>query len=315
MKDLTFLKLITPTNLASEKRKFFKDKKYNPVFSYIWQKASTENYEASSASRRKLLEAIFSQNEKEIVASAQKHFQTTISKSYIELAKELTSKRPSMRFKPNPEGFKRKFERALKFFGIDYDVVLAHEHGYNYRPKHKHHQLWVSKFGHRDFFSLDGSVKHEMVHVIRAVNGEFNDIVKAEDFLPTEEGLACLMQDYYGRYPKASRFQHAAEYLATQVGLRGSLRDIYQLLRFLGFPKNLAWQRAVRHKFGFVDTSAPGDIMKPAMYFHHEQKLKSLSKDKLLRLFVGKVAIDELGGYRKYKGLIQAEKIKGFFKI
>lgn len=313
--ETTFLKIITPTNLAEEKIKFFANKKYHPQFSYNWNKRVVANYLKTRQHRRKLIMAILGQDTVNIVREAKKVFQTKITTANVQIAKSFVVQKPTKRFQPNPEGFKKKFEKALKYFSINYQVVLLHEHGYNFRPNHKQKKLQVSKFGHRDFFSLDGSVKHEMVHVIRSVNGLKNKIDKSEDFLPTEEGLACYVQDYLGKYPKTSRFQHGAEYLATQVGLKGSLRDVYDFLRFLGFPKDLAWQRAVRHKFGFVDTFRPGDIIKPAMYFYHQQKIKSLSPDKIVRLFVGKIGVGDLRKYRKYTGLISEAKVRSFFGL
>lgn len=313
--ETTFLKIITPTNLAGEKIKFFESKKYHPQFSYNWNKRLGANYLKTRPHRRKLIQAIFDQDTPKIVSEAKKIFQTTITRTNVQNAKNFLLQKPTKRFKPNPEGFKNKFEKALKYFGIDYQVVLLHEHGYNFRPNHKQKMLQVSQYGHRDFFSLDGSVKHEMVHVLRAVNGGYNRIDKTDDFLPTEEGLACYVQDYLGKYPKTSRFQHGAEYLATKVGLKGSLRDIYEFLRFSGFPKDLAWQRAVRHKFGFVDTSKPGDLIKPAMYFHHQQEIKRLSTEKIIRLFVGKIGVRDLVRYRKYKGLISETKLRNFFNL
>ena len=82
----------------------------------------------------------------------------------------------------------------------------------------------------------------------------------------------------------------------------------------LGFSKELAWQRSVRHKFGFTDTKKPGDIMKPAMYFYHEQKIKALTDDERWRLFMGKIRIEELKDYPEYKGIVPLLKLKEFYQ-
>ncbi len=83
----------------------------------------------------------------------------------------------------------------------------------------------------------------------------------------------------------------------------------------LGMSKDLAWKRSSRHKFGFVDTSQPGDILKPAMYYANEIKVAKLTTDEKLRLFVGKIALSELSGYPTYTGIWSAEKIIAYFKI
>jgi hypothetical protein len=121
------------------------------------------------------------------------------------------------------------------------------------------------------------------------------------------------MQDTYGECGDASLFQHATEYTATEIGLKSSLRQMIEYFCDIGFTKELAWQRAIRHKFGFVDTSQSGDIMKPSMYFYTEQKLKNLQMNDLLKLFVGKISLKEIHTIKKYSGLIPQEKLLTFF--
>src|SRR3989339_2155864 len=105
------------------------------------------------------------------------------------------------------------------------------------------------------------------------------------------------------------------EYVASSVGVKGSLRDIYEAMCEFGMDRELAWKRAARHKFGFVDTSRPGDILKPAMYFDNEMKVYKLSTNEKLRLFVGKIHQDELVDYPHYTGLWPAEQIISYFHL
>jgi len=152
-----------------------------------------------------------------------------------------------------------------------------------------------------------------MTHILRYVNGKYNKISRSTNYLPTEEGLACFMQDTYGEFGGASLFQHAAEYTVTEIALKSSLRQMFDYLCDIGFTKELAWQRAIRHKFGFVDTSQPGDIMKPSMYFYTEQQLKKLTTEELLKLFVGKISLQEINNFQEYTGLIPQNKLLSFF--
>ena len=110
-------------------------------------------------------------------------------------------------------------------------------------------------------------------------------------------------------------FQHAAEYVATEIGLNGSLRDVFDYFNEIGFDKELAWQRAIRHKFGFIQTNKPGDIMKPSMYYYNRQKVGQLSDGERLRLMVGKISIEDLDMHNSYKGRFPAEKVIKFFKL
>jgi hypothetical protein len=205
-------------------------------------------------------------------------------------------------------------QQALTYFGLDdINVVLTDESGFNSRPNHQAKTLVVSKHIHFEYFSVEGGVHHELVHILRYSNGKFNKIKRSQNFLPTEEGLASWCQDNANDDNGAA--QHAMEYIASAVGLQGSLRDVYDSLCEMGMSKELAWKRACRHKFGFVDTSKPGDILKPAMYFANEEKVAKLSTDEKLRLFVGKIAIPELSDHPIYTGLWSAQKLIEYFKL
>src|SRR5690606_3781026 len=113
---------------------------------------------------------------------------------------------------------------------------------------------------------------------------------------------ASYFQDFGGSGENYSLFQHAAEYVVTEIMLGASLRDGYEFLRELGFNEQLAWTRAGRHKFGFIDTSDLGDILKPAMYFTHEQTVRNLSSADRQKLLVGKINVAELLSIPEYKG-------------
>ncbi len=163
--------------------------------------------------------------------------------------------------------------------------------------------------------SCAGIVRHEVLHIIRSMNAVFNEIEKSQVFLPTEEGLASYVQNYKGAEENYSLYQHAARYSATDVALKGSFRDVVEYLLSIGFEEKLAFRRAVRHKSGFIDTSQPGDIMKSSMYFYNLQRIKQLTDSEILRLFVGKIGIEDLPQHREYKGKIDAQKIILFYKL
>ena len=172
----------------------------------------------------------------------------------------------------------------------------------------------MSKYANFEYMSVDGEIRHELVHIIRYENGIYNKIPRSDHYLPTEEGLATFMQDK-DDIEGASQYQHAAEYMASRVGLSGSLRDIYNHFIGLGFSEDLAWQRASRHKFGFVNTKEPGDILKPAMYFANAQRVKNLSEKDLLNLFKGKVAIGDIESTNDYTGIVPENKLRYFYNI
>jgi hypothetical protein len=162
---------------------------------------------------------------------------------------------------------------------------------------------------HLQFLSTEGVANHELVHVIRAVNGNYNNIEVEPDYLPTEEGLSCLIQDEMLLNPSASSFQHALEFLAADLSSKAGFKEVYDFLISKGADKESAWLRGVRQKFGMQDTSKPGSLMKSGMYFYHERLLSELKKDEIIRLFVGKIPLSQLKKYPEYHGTISEEKI------
>jgi len=310
----TILDIITPINIAEEREKFFQSSTYNPVFRYKWTSKEIQEFANKHAKYRKLALAIEKQNSDSIIKEAQAVFETQIEKDYLVIAQNIISSNPDL---PNESILTKKviieFQRVLHYFDLSYSFTVVPHAGFNCRPIHEKKVIQVNEAIDFHFFSLDGLIKHEMTHILRYVNGKHNKISRSSNYLPTEEGLASFMQDTYGEYGDASLFQHAAEYTATEIGLKSSLRQMIEYFCDIGFTKELAWQRAIRHKFGFVDTSQPGDIMKPSMYFYTEQKLKELSKKDLLKLFVGKISLNEINKFQEYSGSIPQEKLLAFF--
>jgi hypothetical protein len=310
----TILDIITPINIAEEREKFFRSSTYDPIFRYKWTSKEIQEFANKHAKYKRLTLAIKRQNVHSIVKEAQIVFETQIEKDYLVIAQNIVSSNPDL---PNESISTKKviieFQRVLHYFDLSYSFTVVPHAGFNCRPIHEKKVIQVNEGIDFHFFSLDGLIKHEMTHILRYINGKHNKISRSSHYLPTEEGLASFMQDTYGECGDASLFQHAAEYTATEIGLKSSLRQIIEYFCDIGFTKELAWQRAIRHKFGFVDTSQSGDIMKPSMYFYTEQKLKKLPKDELLKLFVGKISLQEINKFQEYIGLIPQNKLISFF--
>lgn len=309
MTDL--LSLITPTNLQSEKEKFLASSNYHPTFRYIWQ---DQNIEAKFSYELKndLWEAVRTQNTEAIVKSAQDLFEVDIDMDLLTQAKSDAALKGKSSTGSAQE-FAKLVENSLAEFSIDYTVEISSETGFNARPQHRLNQLIISKDAHFDYFSMEAEVHHELVHIIRYLNGKYNRIKRSRRFLPTEEGLASWCQD--NTNDDNGLAQHAMEYIASTVGINGSLRDIHNCLCDLGMSSELAWKRGCRHKFGFVNTRESGDILKPAMYYQNESKIAELTTQEKLRLFVGKINLDELKDYPEYSGVWSEENLKSYFQL
>lgn len=310
---MSLLKIITPINLAEEEEKFFRSSSYHPTFKYNWDLPEISEWLVKKPKYEALISAMINQDTEKITHNAEVMFESPWDESVYHQAVTTLEIKATDIAKPTLDELVKAQEKWLHSFGIDYSVKVVDVHGFVARPIHKLKELQISRYVEFYFFSLESSIRHDAVHLIRYLNGLYNQIPRSTGYLPTEEGLATYMQDFGGLEPNNSAFQHAAEYTVTKVCRHGPLREAVDYLNSIGFPKKLAWQRAVRHKFGFVDSSKPGDIMKPAMYFAHSLKVKSLSPDEQLRLLVGKISLDDLSQHHHYLGRWSKEKLTELF--
>lgn len=314
---MTFLSLFTPTNILEEKERFFDSSSYNPVFKYNRELDDFNIYILKHPSKRDFAEVLLSQDGGKITESAKKYFATEINAETLEEANRIVEQGYTL-FNTEGNDCQKLFDAitaALKYFEIDYKVTIKDTHGYNVRPDHRNNEISISKYAELGLISLDTSVKHELTHVIRYINKKFNKSLRSNNHLPTEEGFASYIGDYHSQDGSNSKFHHAAEYLATEVALKGSLRSVYDYFISLKYPKEFSWQRAIRHKFGFIDTSKPGDIIKPSMYFYYENKVSKLDNKDILKLFSGKVSLNDLNTIQEYTGLIPKDKLVKYFDL
>ncbi len=305
---MSYLRAVTPLNIAEEKEKFFATSNYSPQFIYAWDEESMQAYKKAAPRMSRLFDALVNQDTAAMLNEASTLFDVAFRPQDRILAEALTKDTP-----PTTNGTAAEFataiERKLAEFGIDYRVEVVDRHGFQCRPDHKVRVARVSKYLHFQFLSVEGAAKHELVHIIRAVNGKHNGIVPAPDYLPAEEGLASLMQDDLFAQPSGSAYQHALEYLAADLSRTAGFRDVYDFLIEHGCDPQNAWLRGIRQKFGVRDTSQPGGLVKSGMYFYHEQLLRELPQDQLLRLFVGKIPQSALQNYPRYEGVVPREQL------
>lgn len=313
--EMTVISFLNPINLAEEKEKFFSSDTYHPQLRYQWDKQEIRKWLFREPEFESFSRAILSQDSALIEQTGKQAFSTQMDEHVLAEANKSTAQTPQLFTTPPIGEVVTAFEQAFAFFGLDYSIEVSDAHGFNFRPVHEERKIIVSKHLNMQFFSLDGEVKHELLHVIRYVNTQAAAIPFSANYLPTEEGLATYFQDYVSQEGTSSLFQHAAEYVMTNHALQGSLREVTSFLQSIGFSKELAWQRAIRHKFGFIDTAHPGDNMKPSMYFYWQQKILSISDDEKLRLLSGKIRLDEIDQYPVYTGIIPKEKCIEFYQL
>lgn len=306
---MAYLKLTTPTNIAEEEKKFFSQTDYSPQFTYQWDETSVARCKQSYPRVANLLDAVLRQDASDIAEEAKQFFDIAFRPADIALAKQMITATPRVS-NDTADDYAAVLRRKLADLNIDYRVEIVDKHGFQGRPDHAEHVMRISKYLHLQFYSAEDAANHELVHIIRAVNGTSNGIAVSAAYLPTEEGLACLVQDKLLLQPSAPSFQHALEYTAAELSQRAGFREVYQLLIDHGCDTRNAWLRAIRQKFGLCDTSQPGGLAKSGMYFYHEQLLRELTKDELIRLFVGKIPDSDLHKYPIYTGQVPQEAIE-----
>lgn len=311
---MNLIQYLTPTNLADEKSKFFNSKNYHPQFKYRWDESDSIDWTKQHLEFQPLIQALKKQNTSQIFQITSQLFDTRLTPSLLCLAKKILTTPPCKITTPPFKKIIENFKSALKFLDLqEYSLKITNQHGFNFRPSGQEKKITVSRYLNLDFFSIDGEIKHELTHIIRYENGKYNQIAPSLKYLPTEEGLAAYYQAYTGKNGQSSLFQEAAEFAMTEISLKKSLRETILFLQNIGFSPELAWQRAIRHKFGFIDSSQPGDIMKPSMYFYHQQLVKNLTAEERYRLFCGKISLKELKDYPQYQGKIPLIKLKAFY--
>lgn len=310
MNKKSLIWLVTPVNLVEEKQKFFGSKKYNPVFKYEWQENPVEP--RSLKSKAALFSAIQAQDLPKITSEGRKYFDLNFNLQKRKKAQKILENKIPTKSK-NLDKLIDCFKRDLRKFNLSYKIKLSDTDAFTVRPQYSKKRILINKNLHLEFGSVEGLVKHELVHLIRYENTLFNKIRFKNKFLLADEGLASYVQDYKSSDGFASLYKHAAEYLASQIASQSSFRMIYDFLRQSGFSQDHAWQRAARHKFGIIDTSKPGSFLRPAIYFDNELKVKKLKQSEIIKLFSGKISLDYLSKLKNYRGRCDEQKIKNYF--
>jgi len=142
---------------------------------------------------------------------------------------------------------------------------------------------------------------HEMVHVLRAVNGKLQgwDIFKngLGYYDETEEGLAVYAADISGKLnldPDRLKV-YAGRVLAINIGLENSFYDTFSKLRAY-FSLDLAYRLTERAKRGMKDTSRKGVFTKDFYYISGWGKVKEFIENKgnLDTLYIGKIGLEDV---------------------
>lgn len=250
---MSLLALLTPINLAEEKKKFFADPEYNPQFIYEEEIPEEEliSYGLPTDKHIKLAEKI-----------TNLAFKNKSEDDLIEArGKELTQNQVT-----------DKIKLFLKMHGLENRFEIIWSSSFVARTTINATKIKLRlpvSFREED---LLGMLYHEIgTHAIRRINYEQQPWFKKKkkygfrSYLKTEEGLAVL----HSLFPATDKlaYSSALRYLAVVKAQKMSLSRTYQFLSQYIKDPDRCWIATFRQKRGLTDTSKAGGYTKDLVYF------------------------------------------------
>lgn len=315
----------TPDNLNEEREKFFKSRKYNPSFLYpklpipYLEKLNKLLNSIEITNNQGFSSYLYSQKLKETILklnlflsrgtpSITKYsialYDVSFNNKYIMRALKDASldikftKQESL----TPKDAAYEIHNYLQKYSVsDWDINLSKNIDFNFQIRPKMKLISIGSRLNWHYINLETMLAHEIDgHVLRTINAnKQKDPMFKNNFpfyIKTEEGLACFLGDYLTEGGIISKKHHAIKYLAAHFALKNSFRNTFNFFLDFGFPKELAFQRTLRIKKGFTDTSTPGSNAREAIYYEGMQEVKKYLKNngEVAKLFAGKVGIKDL---------------------
>jgi uncharacterized protein (TIGR02421 family) len=326
-KKLPFMGM-NPVNEASEKKRFFKEKDYNPVFRYkkvsscekLLNKASDleipegvmrnllmqrlEKFKRTNAMLQNLgkdeftyfSKGIFGKPSPELVARAYDILQMASEKEElnIESKKVLELMKKSLA-QLGLKGWKA----SLKKMASNAAVISSQKH------------VYVKKSSKVSESFMKRVIVHEIgTHVFRTFNGESQPykifLTGLPNYLTTEEGLAVNIEEMHGCLRASTLRAYAGRVIAINSSLQKGFRDVYNELKNY-FDDDFAWRLALRAKRGLYDTSKTGAYTKDYLYLEGYYKVKDFLQKEgdegLRKLYYGKMGIEHIPLLSQIEGL------------
>ena len=306
--------VFTPTNLESEKKKFFDSDKYNPVFEYrivdnknaeVLKKLSkvkeivdvdpriSDFYMHLIDSKREANDLMYAVGDNEAVTDiAMNRYGVPSEKLFRNAARVLRGKMDAynvIKEKNIVRGemlghdeIVRVFDITFKELGLDgwsvNDSMNIAKNGVKIGVKKK--EVLVDANIERSKFKLRKTLVHEVgTHALRAFNGLKSGIDALSNanlpaYLDIEEGLATWNESNMGLLTEKWLKKKAAMTWGIYLGENLTFRELYNVL--LGaVPKYSAFDITYRIKRGMGDTSDRGIYSKDIAYFRGFRKVKT----------------------------------------
>lgn len=312
---------LVPTNLESERKKFFSSSTYNPQFKYRKARKNNDSVFAKLSGLQEIT-GVDPEIAKYIFKTIECKKQAA---KILELigTDEAFARVSTERFGVPSYRLFRKACKILRGYYKGYDVVKRDK---KLKAKKLRYDDLVEIFNKAfDIFGLEGwsvgksksimssgvrtavktkrvmldpeietsaerirkTIIHEVgTHSLRGYNGYETgyDVFgkpNITSYLDDEEGLALYNEEKYGVLRKKDLKRRAAMVYAVYLSQKFSFRDVFNSLRAV-YPRKSAFNVTLRVKRGMSDTTKPGGFNKDIVYFRGFLNLrKKLEGDKL----------------------------------
>jgi uncharacterized protein (TIGR02421 family) len=141
-------------------------------------------------------------------------------------------------------------------------------------------------------------IVHEIdTHVLRAENAKKQPYLLFRygfpNYLKTEEGLAIFSEEQKGLLTPYDKQKYALRVLAADFTCEYTFYDVFKKLHQTLDAED-AFSMTARVKRGLTDTSLKGGYTKDQVYLDGYLSLKSMKKEEILKLYYGKVGVNDV---------------------
>lgn len=291
------LKDLVPTNLASEKEKFFaKQANYNPQFQY------QKPIDISSLNYYGKTNYCYAHLAKKIIKQAQKEKLFGQEQSQNNILSEQEAKNIAIAY--------------LDDYALSdkYQIVFSKNFTSRFAVNFLENSIKIRLPINFNQKRLINTLDHEVgTHVLRQENYLLQPWYKRKkaysfrNHLLTEEGLAVIHQ--YLNKDQQLVYQPALSYLGVQLASKADYKTVYQFYYQYHQNPQRAWSEALKNKRGLTNTSLPGGFSKGLVYLTgFAQVLKYLRRQHYdpSPLYYGKLAYQDVKKAQKINPNYQA---------
>ncbi|MBI3332366.1 DUF1704 domain-containing protein [Candidatus Peregrinibacteria bacterium] len=340
------LKQLKPTNLQEERQKATSDRAYNPVFSFPPLPENIDELEqrlSGLVPDDTPLGILFQKKRRELLTrislfrargNAVRFTEASLSLYGSPSAVLLSHAAAVLRSRiacdlPASEGkvldaaaASVRFEQALEQYGL-------HEWQVQVRPgvvsdcTVGRKRVYLRQSATFTQARLEALIAHEIeTHALTQVNGDHQPFellhIGTANYMDTQEGLAIYNQNAVLSPHHDKRYDPAKNVLAVAYALDHSFADVRRYLEEgLSYAPDAALMRAIRLKRGMGDTSEPGAFTRDIVYFRGFRAVERFAEEggDLKRLYVGKVAVEDLPLIEQIPGLKQPLVLPEFLRM